>query len=219
MGDFGVASEGLLVGEIREIRWNETGEKVTKNGHSMGLHPRLSASLLEYCDDMGITQIMKELTIGSRDTIYQHQDDFACDIDIRLFQGTNGFDWFIQRVDGVQWKSDMHWMSPSDAKSVENYLQAFGKAGFDDVLKSIGEFFGYKGLVAYHLSVIAVSNCTPGSLHVDVTGTGDRSMNVIIPLVRYCCYCCLCRKAYCRCRRRSSSIANQNHASLFCFSL
>jgi hypothetical protein len=180
MGDFGNSQEDLSIGEIRHICWNETGQAVTKNGHLLGLHPRLSASLLEYCNDMGITQIMRELTMDSRD-VYE-QDDFCSDIDIRLLQE---YDWFIQRVDGCQWQSDMHWLSPSDAKSVEHYLQAFSQAGFDDVLKTIGEHFGYTGLVAYHMSVIAVSHCTSGSLHVDVTGTGDKSINVIIPLVRY----------------------------------
>jgi hypothetical protein len=185
MGDIGDSScMGLAVGEIRSICWNDNGEVVTKNGHILGLHPQLAASLLEYCNDLGLTQIMRELTIHSRDdAIHGMQQDVAPDIDIRLL---HEYDWMIQRVNGgaSHWQSDMHWASPSDRKSVEHYLQAFGRAGFDAVLQSIGEFFGYQGLVAYHLSVIAVSHCASGSLHVDVTGTGDRSMNVIIPLVR-----------------------------------
>jgi hypothetical protein len=200
MGDFGNSHEGLAIHEIRPICWNETGKAVTKNGHLLGLHPRLSKSLLEYCNDMGITQIMRELTMDSHcrhcsseddddddshDDGFAQQDDYCCDIDIRL---QHEYDWFIQRVDGVIWQSDMHWLSPSDAKSVEHYLQALSRAGFDDVLKAIGEHFHYTGLVAYHMSVIAVSHCTPGSLHVDVTGTGDKSINVIIPLVRYYIY-------------------------------
>ena len=200
MGDFCVPLD-LAELEIRAIQWNDTGKTVTQNAHMIGLPPTLRESLLEYCDHMGITQIMKELTMGSIHTRshqeYQRQhppeedgdDELPHEVpkailtenhtDIRL----QGFDWYIQRADGASWKSDMHWLSPNDAVAEENYLEALSKAGFDRVLSSIGAHFGFQGLAAYHLSVIAVSHCQSGLLHVDATNTGSRAMNVIIPLV------------------------------------
>jgi len=56
-------------------------------------------------------------------------------------------------------------------------------AGFDDILKSVGETFGLEGLAAYHLSFIGVSHCNEGFLHYDVTQTGKRAFNIIIPLI------------------------------------
>jgi hypothetical protein len=186
----------LAEGEIRAMQWNDTGEIVTQNAHMIGLPPGLRESLLGYCDDMGITQIMKELTTGHQEyrrhrRQYHQQEDGGDALlqdapllldyhtDIRL----KDFDWYIQRADRALWKSDMHWMSPSDAVAQENYLEALSQAGFDKVLRAVGDHFGFQGLVAYHLSVIAVSHCQSGSLHVDATNTGSRAMNVIIPLV------------------------------------
>jgi len=169
----------LFEGEIRNIRWDTTGENVSQNLHMIGLNPKMRETLLEYCDNMGITQIMKEVTIGSDD--YEHQGEDALDVhtDIRL----RGFDWYIQRADGVRWKSDMHWISPSDAIAEENFLEAFGQAGFDQVLESVGVHFGYRHLAAYHLSIIAVSHSDPGEMHVDCTNTGAKAINIIIPLI------------------------------------
>jgi hypothetical protein len=192
MGDFRLPLD-LAEGEIRAMQWNDTGEIVTQNAHMIGLPPGLRESLLGYCDDMGITQIMKELTTGHQEYRRQHHqqedggDALLQDAPLLLDYHTDirlkGFDWYIQRADRALWKSDMHWLSPSDAVAQENYLEALSQAGFDKVLRAVGDHFGFQGLVAYHLSVIAVSHCQSGSLHVDATNTGSRAMNVIIPLV------------------------------------
>jgi len=56
-------------------------------------------------------------------------------------------------------------------------------AGFDEMLQSIGETLGMDSLVAFHVTFIAVSHSTRGFLHYDVTKTGAKTYNVIIPLL------------------------------------
>lgn len=177
MGDFR-ANEDLAKGEIREIQWKDSGRTVTKNAHMIGLDPKLRESLLAYCQAMGITQIMKELT-QEKPVDDDSYFELSNHTEIRL----QGHDWYIQRANNSDWNSNMHWLSPDDAKAEQNFLEAFSKAGFDDVLQSAGQHFGFRGLAAYHLSVIAVSNCEGGMLHVDCTNTGSKSMNIIIPLI------------------------------------
>ena len=77
----------------------------------------------------------------------------------------------------------MHWLSPYDESTHQSYLQTLGAAGFDDLLKSIGESLGLDGLAAFHLSFIAVSHCSKGLVHIDVGNTGNKTFNVIIPLL------------------------------------
>ncbi|CAB9512634.1 expressed unknown protein [Seminavis robusta] len=179
-GDF--LSPNLQPNEIRSIQWSDTGLAVSEHGYLMGLRPRLRESLLEYSDYMGITAMMKDLTaVTSQHRLLDDQDQATPNIRIKL---RDDLDWFIQRTAGVkQWNSNMHWISPSDGVSYSHFLKALGVAGFDEVLEAIGKHFGYRGLVAYHLSFLAVSKCDPGTFHVDATNTGGKSMNILIPLL------------------------------------
>jgi hypothetical protein len=76
----------------------------------------------------------------------------------------------------------MHWISPSDEQAHEDFLRALSAAGFDDLLDRVGRYFGYDGLVAYHLTFIAVSYCDKGFVHHDVESIGGQMFNVIVPL-------------------------------------
>ena len=51
------------------------------------------------------------------------------------------------------------------------------------MLDSIGSYFDMDGLVAYQVTFIAVSSSTKGYLHYDVTNTGSKTFNIIIPLI------------------------------------
>jgi hypothetical protein len=57
------------------------------------------------------------------------------------------------------------------------------EAGFDDMLKSIGETLGMSGLVAFHGTFMGVSLSTKHYLHYDVQGTNRKMFNIIIPLL------------------------------------
>lgn len=77
----------------------------------------------------------------------------------------------------------MHWISPAGPVAHKSYLEALGAAGFDDVLRSFGEYLGLDSLVAYHLSFIPVSFCSEGFVHRDFKDTGEKTYNLLIPLV------------------------------------
>ena len=173
VGDFLLPE--LLPGEIHSIRWRETAKPVSRNAYRIGLQPHVRESLLQYCDCMGITQILKDKLRYDDQTLDRPEVE-----PIRL----QGKEWLLQCSPSRRsWKSNMHWISPADDTANQAFLRALGAAGFDDVLHSIGEYFGFVGLVAYHPSIIAVSHCESGTIHVDATQTGGKVMNVIIPLL------------------------------------
>lgn len=78
----------------------------------------------------------------------------------------------------------MHWISPADEATHEEYLRVLFEGGFGDILGTIGEALELDGLVAYHLTFLAVSSSKNGGYtHHDTTATGGRVYNVIIPLL------------------------------------
>ena len=170
MGDFELPY--LQPGEIRNIQWSDSGEVVTENGYIMGLKRTIREKMLEYCNEMGITERFRNLTYRGNAL----KPNTSINVELK------GLNWYVQRP-GKWWHSNMHWISPLDAPAQDDYLRALSAAGFDEVLQQLGEHFGFKGLAAYHVTFIAVSHCAKGYMHYDVKQTGARVFNVIIPLI------------------------------------
>ena len=98
------------------------------------------------------------------------------------YEKFHGLEWFVQRPED-HWHSNMHWISPADAESHDDYLRALGEGGFDEVLDGIGKTLGLEGLVCFHVTFIGVSHCDKGYLHYDFHETGGKGFNVIFPLI------------------------------------
>ena len=163
----------LQPGELATIRWADTGEIVTPNAHRLGLNPKVRQVLLEYCNAMGITELFRHVTKRGNALRPGYESYLTLDGDQQ---------WYLQRPE-KKWQSNLQWLSPGDNPSHENYLQALSVAGFDDMLAGIGEALGLETLVAFHVTFIAVSHSTKGYMHHDVTETGAKAFNVIIPLL------------------------------------
>ena len=162
----------LQPGHMAPVRWAGTGQVVTPWAFRMGLDRKIRHVLLDYCNKMGITEMLQHVTLEGNGL------EPGTDTHLEL----EGHDWFLQRPE-AKWRSNLHWLSPGAAPAHEHYLQALSVAGFDEVLQSIGEYLGMDGLVAFHVTFIAVSHSTKGYLHHDMDGTGRKMYNVIIPLI------------------------------------
>ena len=75
-------------------------------------------------------------------------------------------------------------MSPADEDAHIDFLSALSFAGFDKILGAIGSHFcHFETLAVYQVSFICVSKCKEGRLHYDITGSGGRAFNIIVPLI------------------------------------
>jgi hypothetical protein len=170
MGDF--SPEPLGPGELAPIRWGDTHQVVTRHAYRLGLPEQIRTVLLDYCNKMGITDILRTVTIEGN-TLEANADASVT---------VHGFNWYLQRP-AANWASNLHWLSPADRLAHEDYLQALQLAGFDDVLKSIGEYFDMDGLVAFQVTFIGISRSSQGLFHTDVRRTEAKAYNIIIPLI------------------------------------
>jgi hypothetical protein len=170
MGDF--IPSPLKPGEMEVIRWANSGDIVTPNAYRLGFDSRFRETLVDYCNKLGITDYFRHVTVGGN----------AAPIGTDTYITLNGDQWFLQRPD-KNWRSNLQWISPGDEASQQSYIEALSAAGFDDILAKIGENLGMDGLVAFHVTFIGVSHSTEGFMHYDVTETGRKAFNVIIPLI------------------------------------
>ena len=170
-GDF-IGSK-VAPGQMAPIRWNDgTAEVVTPWAFRIGLKPRIRNVLLEYCNRMGITDIFRHVTT----------DGNALRPGTAAYMELENNQWYLQRPEN-KWRSNLQWFSPGGSPAHEHYLQALSVAGFDEVLESIGDYLGMDGLVVFHVTFIAVSFSHKGLMHHDLTNTGAKAYNVIIPLI------------------------------------
>lgn len=163
----------LPAGKMDRIRWLDNGEIVLQNCFRLGLDPRIRETLTDYCKKMGITEILRHVTVA--DNGLKAGEETTLNI--------RGYNWYLQRPES-KWHSNLHWLSPADMNSHDHYLQALGQGGFSKMLESIGEFLDLDHLVVFHVTFIATSQSTKGFIHTDVSDTGVRTFNVIVPLIK-----------------------------------
>jgi prolyl 4-hydroxylase len=165
----------LEPGELMPLVWRDTNAIATQYAFQIGFPPELITSLQSYCDRLGITELFRDL-VGPNPI--PPEDGHAG----RFVQLSDGNKWYAQRP-AKKWTSNMHWVSPADEKTHEEYLKVLSEGNFDLVLDAIGRYLGLEGLVAYHLTFIGVSHSEKGYIHHDSTDTGASVYNVIIPLI------------------------------------
>jgi hypothetical protein len=163
----------LHVGEIQRLRLNETGKEIVEWGFRVGIPSTLKTVLLEYARERGIVDEFRKRVID--------MDPLPSDGGSEYVQ-FGGYQWWETRFDG-EWRTNMHYVTPANDDAFDDYLKALGLAGFDSVLKSIGEHFKLDGLLCYYMSFIAVSHCDKGFIHADYEGTGGKGFNLIFPLM------------------------------------
>ncbi|KAL3793511.1 hypothetical protein HJC23_007251 [Cyclotella cryptica] len=172
-GDF--IAPHLAPGELFPILWRDTATFTTQYAFQIGFPPELHTALQKYCDDLGMTDLFREL-LGPNPI--PPEDEHTG----RFVELADGNKWYAQRP-AKKWTSNMHWVSPADEKTHEEYLKVLAEGNFDLVLDAIGRYLGLEGLVAYHLTFIGVSHSEKGYIHYDSTNTGASVYNVIIPLI------------------------------------
>lgn len=166
------ANVPLKANEISQVRWAKTNETVSKYAFRIGLDKKISETLLNYCNRVGITDAFKQLLI----------DGNPLTPGTDLFTPFGGYNWYVQRPES-HWKSNMHWISPADEDAHDDYLRILSEGGFDSILDEIGKHFGLDGLVAYHVTFIGVSHCSKGFMHHDFKDIDGKAFNIIIPLI------------------------------------
>ena len=162
--------ETLQPGQVSRVKLM-TGQELGQYLHRVGLPRNFTAKLNQWSEDMGITRVMQDLILNGKGLKKDGQER------VRI----NGGTWWIKRFDG-NWQSNMHYITPDDDASNEQFMVALGEAGFDQVLAGIGHHFDLKRLSCFYASFIAVSHCVYSYMHSD--SDYDKVWNLIFPILQ-----------------------------------
>lgn len=171
------ASTPLAPGQLEKLKWSDSsktspGDIVSPNAYRLGVDKSTTETLLDFCNETGIISRARRITIGG--------GTLDCGTEEGVTLG--GEKWIIQRHSSHS-QSNLQWISPADDNANNDFLRVLGAAGFDDLLHSIGTKLGWKTAAVYQASFICVSFCRDGRLHYDVSGSGGRALNIIVPLI------------------------------------
>ena len=172
----------LQAGELQRIQLsaavddnNEVRLKDTRQIQGMvdrvGLPIGLSNFMAKWAEDIGITEVLRAHVRGELSLPPEGERR------LRL----NGTTWWIKRFP-VNWRSDMHYITPDDFGSNQLFMNALADAGFDTVLNAVGTRDNLTSITVYYPSYIAVSYCTSALMHSDSGEEGH--YNVIFPVIQ-----------------------------------
>ena len=164
-------------GAIQHIR-HANGTIVDPYAIQIGLPPKLSQTVLEYCQKMGIVDVYKEIFFNQ-----QRAKELKPGTN-RIFtvnNNDNEQEWYLQRPE-AKWRSNMHWLNCNNEAAHDRYLALLGQGGFDTVLEAIGTYFNLDGIDVYSAGFIGVTHCEQGFMHTDFEGADGKAFNVLIPL-------------------------------------
>jgi len=173
-----VPIESLQPGEIRPLTWKHNGRPVAKNAFVVGLPPNLTQHMYQFAEQRGIINLYEQLLA---ENVLDSDEWYVFDAD--QHNESSPEQWFAHRYKSVGWDFNMHYMAAWNEAARNSVFQNLGKVGYDQVLHSIGTYFGLDYLTCFHSSFMGVSEADKSKMHTDVFATREKGFNIIFPIV------------------------------------
>lgn len=177
----------LVPGKAVPMTWAHNGKPVgSKYAYVVGLEKGFSEKFLDYSEKTGVVELYRKL-LTEQEGYHLPSDGFGVYKPATLVNSTSdgdeGMQFFAHRYHSNAWNFNMHFVAAWDESARKDVLKALGDAGFDTVLKGIGERFGYDNMTCFHASYMGVTHCDKSKMHSDIYATGDKSWNIVFPLI------------------------------------
>jgi hypothetical protein len=171
-------SDPLAPGIMKEVLWRsnpENKKQDIQNAFRLGVNPKITQALLEYCDKKGITAKFEQVLFkkGSALETGKPKD--------HEFEGEK---WLIMHQ-GKPSNTNMHWVCPGNAKVHKACVNELLEADeVRNLLDQIGTARELQRLTIYSVFFLAVSKSGSGKLdiHTDTQDTDDKAFNILLPL-------------------------------------
>lgn len=177
----------LEPGAAVPMTWAHNGKPVaSKYAYVVGLEKGFSERFLEYSEEKGVIELYRNL-LSEKEGYHLPSDGFSVYKPGTLVNNTSQMDeameFFAHRYKSKDWNFNMHFVAAWDESARKDILRALGDAGFDMAVKGIGERFGYDNMTCFHASYMGVTHCDKSKMHSDIYATGDKSWNIVFPLI------------------------------------
>ena len=141
---------------------------------------------LVFSEKKGVIELYRKL-LSEKQGYHLPSDGFGVYRPATLVNNTSdverAMEFFAHRYKSDSWNFNMHFVAAWDESARTAIFKALGDAGFDLAVKGIGERFGYDNMTCFHSSYMGVTHCDKSKMHSDIYATGDKSWNIIFPLI------------------------------------
>ncbi|KAL3823645.1 hypothetical protein ACHAXA_009750 [Cyclostephanos tholiformis] len=182
-----LANRPLEPGVAIPMTWSHNGKPVaSKYAYLVGLEKGFSDRFLEYSEKEGVIELYRKL-LSEKEGYHLPSDGFGVYRPAAALNNTSDtekdMEFFAHRYKSDSWNFNMHFVAAWDESARKAIFKALGDAGFDLAVKGIGERFGYENMTCFHASYMGVTHCDKSKMHSDIYATGDKSWNIIFPLI------------------------------------
>jgi hypothetical protein len=176
----------LKPGEVVPMTWAHNGKPVSsKYAYVVGMEKGFSDKFLNYSEEVGVIELYRKLLTEQEGYILP-SDGFRVYTPSTLVNDTirgNEMEFFAHRYKSESYNFNMHFVAAWEESARKDMLRAVGDAGLDLAIHGIGERFGYDNLTCFHSSYMGVTQAGGGMVHSDIYATGDKSWNIVFPLI------------------------------------
>lgn len=176
----------LTPGQAVPMTWAHNGKPVSsKYAYVVGMEKGFSNEFLKYSEEVGVIELYRKLLTEQEGYILP-SDGFSVFKPSILVNDTirgNEMEFFAHRYKSESYNFNMHFVAAWEESAREDMLRAVGDAGLDLVINGIGERFGYDNMTCFHSSYMGVTQAGGGMVHSDIYATGDKSWNIVFPLI------------------------------------
>ena len=182
-----LVNKPLAPGVAMPMTWAHNGKPVSsKYAYIVGLEKGFSERFLEYSEKKGVIELYRKL-LTEEEGYQLPSDGFGVYRPSTLVNDTTEIDkameFFAHRYKSSSWNFNMHFVAAWDEYARKDILSALSDAGFDLAVDAIGKRFGYDNMTCFHSSYMGVTHCDKSKMHSDIYATGDKSWNIIFPLI------------------------------------
>jgi len=170
-------SPNLKPFDIVPLKWKNNAELVTSTSFEIGVPSSLINRMRDFCDNIGITQLFRNLMIDPMETYNINNDNYHKVLNL------NGTNWYVQRPPS-KWESNSHWLEPAGEEAEKAYQEMLFHDDFYSILDSIGNALGLDGIYVNNLTFMAVSYCENNTFpHFDFGNSDGKGFVFIFHLV------------------------------------
>ena len=169
----------LTPGVAVPMTWAHNGKPVlSKYAYAVGMEKRFLDRFLEYSEKKGVIELYRKL-LTEEEGYDLPSDGFSVYKPGTLVHNTSKMDgsmeFFAHWYKSSSWHFNIHFVVAWDESARKDVLNALGDAGFDIVVKAIGERFGYNNMTCFHASYMGVTHCDKSKMHSDIYATDEKS--------------------------------------------
>jgi len=163
--------------QMSPLYWASSGKQVDRDARVVGLPPRLTHEVRNFCEDIGLLRLFQRVAQSS--SMKNDEIEITGPGDLK-----KDHTWAITRAGSGDHlgTNNLHYLDVADEISFEETAEVLNKGKFDDVLDVIAAEFRPWGFMVTGIRFMVASHSEASKIHKTNQDGGKNSLNLVFPI-------------------------------------